>query len=160
MLLLPIVLIFLKFAFVNIFSLPWSLFEPLLACVILYTFFHSFDTKDYVLYALFCGFLGEIFSADAFGIHIIAYLAVAFCVALICVVIYRENRLFLFPVVFVGTWLGNAVIVFLKSFFSHAAAGPAIGPFLLGGIAESAGNTLLVYLLDLFSKRCGLEFIK
>ena len=67
-------LVLLKFTFFSFFGSFWFLFDPLLALVVIYTFFHSMDMRDYLSYALFCGLWQDIFSLDLFGIHMFSYL--------------------------------------------------------------------------------------
>jgi rod shape-determining protein MreD len=156
---LAVLLIFFKFALTSFFSLPWSFFNPLFALVIFYTFFHSLDTKDYVIYALFCGLLGDFFSLDVFGVYTISSLACAFGVAFVTRFIYRQNWIFVFPMVFLGTLLANLAIFFLKFFFLKGGVFPFSGWFLARCLFESLGTVLIASPLYNFSKRCSYELI-
>ena len=105
--------VFFKFAFVSITSMPWSIFDPLFALAVIYTFFHSLDMKNYIAYALFCGFLKDAFGLDCFGINMFSYFVCVFAVAFATRIIYRQNWIFIFPMVFLATFLNNQII-FLK----------------------------------------------
>jgi len=152
-------LVFLKFALTSLWSMPLNIFDPLLAAVIIYTFFHSLDTKDVVAYALFCGFVADIFSLNSFGAYMISYLACAFSVSLFSRIVYRQNWLFLFPLVFLGVFLNGHFILILEPILSRGASPHYGGLFLLRILAESLGTTLLAYPLYLFSKRCASQLI-
>ena len=156
---LSIGLVFLKFALTSLLNMPLNLFDPLLAAVIIYTFFHSLDAKDFVTYALFCGFVSDLFSLNSFGTYMFSYLACAFLVSLLSRIVYRQNWLFVFPLVFLGVFLNAHFILIMKPFLSRGASPHYGGLFLLRTLAECSGTTLLAYPLYLFSKRCASQLI-
>ena len=156
---LAVGLVFLKFALTSLLSMPLNLFDPLLAAVVIYTFFHSLDTKDFVTYALFCGFAADLFSLNSFGTYMFSYLACAFSVSLLSRIVYRQNWLFVFPLVFLGVFLNAHFILILEPILSRGASPHYGGLFLLRTLAESFGTTLLAYPLYLFSKRCASQLI-
>lgn len=153
---LAICLLFLKFAFVSLLSLPGPVFDPLLALVVIYTFFHTLDIREFVLYALFCGFCRDIFSLDVFGIYMLSYLISAFGVALASRIIYRQNGLLVFPLVFIAAFLNSQIIFLLRFFVLHIGTLHLSGGFGLRCLVESIGTTLFAYPVYLFSKRCAL----
>jgi rod shape-determining protein MreD len=147
-------LVLLKFAFFSFFGFSWLLFDPLLALVVIYTFFHSMDMREYLPYALFCGLGQDIFSLDLFGVHMLSYLAASFCVAVASRIIYRHNQIFIFPMVFAAVLLNNSLIFFLKILLPGAMPPVFSGLFLFRCFLEAAGTTLLVYLLYPFLQKC------
>ena len=155
--LLPLLLLFSKFILVNFFSLPWSFFDPLIACVIIYTFFHNLDTKAFILYALFCGLLREFFSLDVFGIYLLAYLGCSLSVAFLARLVDRHNWMLIFPVVFFGNVLANLVVFLLRPLLDSTVSVGPTGLFFARSLLEALGTTLIVYPLYLFSKKCGLK---
>ncbi len=152
--LFALLLVFFKFAFVHVVSFPWSLFDPLLAIVVIYTFFHSLDMRHYLVYALFCGFLRDVFGLDVFGISMLSYLACAFGVAVASRIIYRQNWVFVFPMVFFGVFLNNQLIFLLRVLLLPASHMNFSGWFFIRSLVESIGTVLLSYPLYIFSKRC------
>lgn len=158
--LLPPLLVFLEFIFTSIYSLPWSLFDSLLTLVIIYTFFHSLDMKDFVVFALFCGFLRDIFSLDIFGVYMFSYLISSFCVSLVSVMLNRDNWFFIFPLVFLGTFLNNHIILISKFLFFGSPYQLQANWFFIRNLTEAGVNTLLAYPFYLFSKKCALEVVR
>jgi cell shape-determining protein MreD len=158
--LLPFIFIFLKFAFVQLFSLPWPLFEPVLALAVIYTFFHSLDTKGWLIYAFFCGFVMDIFGFDVFGLYMFSCILSCFAVSVLTRFIYRQNWVFIFPMIFVGIFLTNHFVLFFKTvFLSQGFWISQYGWVLARIFLEAAGTTLLAYPFYHFSKRCAPELI-
>ncbi len=157
--LVALVFVFLKFSLVSLLSLPWVFFDPLLALVVIYTFFHSLDAKDFALFALFCGFLGDIFSSMTFGTFMLSYLACAYSVSFGSRIVYRQNWIFVFPLVFLAAFANNHFVFFLALLLPHTASIPYSGWFLARAFAESVGTTLAAYPLYLFAKRWLPELI-
>lgn len=158
--LLPFIFIFLKFILAQLFNISWFLFDPLLALVVFYTFFHSLDIKDYCGYAVYCGLCADIFSLDVFGIHILSYLGCAFIVAALSVMMYRENRFFVFPVVFLGVFLTNLFSFILKLFIFNAAQFQDLQWFLVSSFSQALGTVIFAFPLYKFSKKCVPELIR
>jgi cell shape-determining protein MreD len=152
------ILVFLKMMLTQIFSLPFSLFDPLLLLVIFYTFFHSMDVRDFIFYALFCDALRDVFSLDVFGFYLFSYFVCSLLVSIACRFIYRENPLLVFPIVFFGVLLNNTLIFFAKYAFLHSAVVFQPGWFLSRTLIEALGTTAASYPFFLFSKKCALEF--
>jgi rod shape-determining protein MreD len=150
-------LVLLKLAFSSFFSSFWLLFDTSLALVVVYTFFHSMDPRDYVFYALFCGLWQDIFSSDVFGIHMLSYLGCAFGVAVASRIIYRHNQIFIFPMVFIAALLNNQLIFSLKSLLPGAAPFSFSGWFLLRTFLEASGSAAVAYPLYLFLQKCASE---
>ena len=147
-------LVLLKFTFFSFFGSFWFLFDPLLALVVIYTFFHSMDMRDYLSYALFCGLWQDIFSLDLFGIHMFSYLVCGFSVAVASRIIYRHNQIFIFPMVFAAVLLNNSLIFFLKILLPGAIPASFSGLFLWRCFLEAAGTTMLAYPFYLFLQKC------
>ncbi len=140
--------------------MPLPVFEPVLAIALFYTFFHSFDTKRWLVYAFYCGFLQDIFSLDVFGLYIFSFILACLSASLLSRVVYRQNWFFVFPVVFVGVMVSYVIVLVSKIFFvPYALSFSQVLRLLSGFILESVLSTLLVYPLYLFSKRCVPELI-
>ena len=157
---LPLFLILLKFAAANFFSLSFSLFDPLMGLMVVYTFFHSLDTRTVFLYAIVCGLLREIFSCDVFGIYLISYLGSAFTVACVMRLVYRDNWLFVFPVVFFGTFFCNALTYILRPLLGGILPAGQSGLFFIKNLIEACGTTLFIYPLYRWAKKCDLKLIR
>lgn len=155
-LLVPAVL-FLKFVFLATTGITWSLFDPLLALVVVNAFIRSLETRDYCFYAIFCGFCQDVFSADIFGIHIISYLVCALVVACALKFIYRDNWVFIFPFVFIAAFLNQQIILFLKVLASGSAGLSFSWFLLLRCSVEASGTTLLAYPLYKVLSPCAKE---
>lgn len=157
---LALIFVFLKFVFVSLSSLPWPLFDPLLVCAVLFTFFHSLEARGWVMYVFFCGILRDVLSADVFGLYLFSFLFSCFAVSMLVRLIYRHNWIFVFPVIFVAVGLNYHILLFFKTVFLTQAAGAAHYSLFLGRVLlESAGSTALAYPLFLFAKRCAPELI-
>ena len=153
---LPIALLFFQFFLNALGGSAWLLFDGPLALVVIYAFFHRFDTRDIVLYAVFCGLCRDIFSMDVFGLSAFAYGTIAFLVSLATRFINRHNDAFVFPVVFISAWLCPYVAVVLKALFAETAVSPFSGVFFVRGFLGAVGTTVLAVLLYHFWRLCGL----
>jgi hypothetical protein len=80
-------------------------------------------------------------------------------VSLLSRIVYRQNWLFVFPLVFLGVFLNAHFILLLEPILSRGASPHYGGLFLLRTLAECLGTTLLAYPLYLFSKRCAFQLI-
>lgn len=158
--LLPLIFIFLKFILVQLFSLSWFLFDPLLVLVVFYTFFHSLDVKDYFGYAVYCGVCADIFSLDIFGIHILSYLGCAFTVAALSVLIYRENRYFVYPMVFLGVFITNLFSFVFKLLIFNTVQFHDIRWFLIVSFLQALGTVIFALPFYKISKKCVPELIR
>jgi len=157
---LAILLVFAKFAFVQISSFPLPFFEPLLALAVVYTFFHSLDIKSWAFYCIFCAVLREIFSLDAFGIYIVSFLITCVAVSVLARLLYRDNWVFVFPVVFAGVFLCDHVVLFLKSFFMEETVWILnYGWVFVRVLLKSIATAIIVYPVFYFSKKCVPELI-
>ena len=158
--LLPPVFIFLKFVFVQSLSFPWPVFEPVLCLALIYSFFHSLDLKGWLLYALYCGLSRDVFSLDVFGFYIFSCVLSCFVVSILTRIVYRQNWVFVFPVVFIGIFLAGHFVIFFKTFFvSETIWVSQYWLALARVIFESAGTALLAFPIYIFSKRCAPELI-
>ena len=157
---LPPILILAELMLVQVFNLHLSLFNSLLLLVVLFTFFHSLDIRDFVLFSLYCGFLRDIFSLDFFGMNALSYVLCAFCVSAVSNIIYRHNWVLVFPLVFAAVFLNSQVIQLLKLLLFGISYQPTSIIFVLKVFAEAIGTSLLVYPLYQFFKRCVPEFIE
>jgi len=154
--LLPLLAMALRYLVSGLFCVPWTFFDPVCCCVIVYAFFHSMDTKDFVLFALYGGLVRDALSLDAFGLYMMAYLATAFAAAAIALFINRQNWIFVFPVVFLATLLSQHILFFLRIWSDPGSPVPYSWGFLGRSFVEAAGTTLFVYPLYRFSRRCAL----
>jgi rod shape-determining protein MreD len=157
--LLATILVFVKFIFEAIFGFQWQVFDPLLVVVVVFTFFHSFDTLDYLGYAIFCGLLKDIFSSDIFGIYTLTYLAATFIVVAISRLLYRHNWFFVFPVVFIAVFLTYPTVFILKATVLKSTTGPYSAFLFLRSLVESFASVVWAYPIYIFSKRCACELI-
>lgn len=137
--------------FVHRFFGGWLLFDPLLALVLVYAFFHYLETRPVVLFALWCGFWQDMTSLGPFSIFMISYVVSALAVAYLTRLVNRHNRLLIFPVVFSGQILNNHAVFFLNFVLS----GGLTYSFLFFGrtFLEAAGTTLLAYPAFLLFRR-------
>ncbi|MFA5038493.1 MAG: hypothetical protein WC732_02300 [Candidatus Omnitrophota bacterium] len=149
-------LVILEYAFHQFLPHPWLLFDPLLALVLIFTFFHYLETKPFVCYALWCGFWQDLTAMSGFGVFMISYLACAFAAAFLSRIIYRPNRLFIYPLVFLGQILNNHIAFFL-ALFSSGRMMPYSFLFLGRTFLEACGTALLAYPVSLFLKKCAPE---
>lgn len=158
--LLPLVFIILKFILIQLFNLSSFSFDPLLLLVVFYTFFHSLDFKNYCGYAVYCGFCADIFSLDIFGIHILSYLGCAFVIASLSIVIYRENRYFVYPVLFLSVFLVNLFSFALKLFVFKAVRLHDMGLFLIVSFIQAFITVIFAFPFYKFSRKCVPELIR
>jgi rod shape-determining protein MreD len=156
---MALVLVFFKFSLGSLFSLPLVFFDPLLALVLIYTFFHSMDVKYFIGYALFCGLLSDCFSLMGFGSYLCSYALCAWGTSLATRFIYRQNWIFVFPLVFIFSFLNSHFLFLLSRFFPGSVTFPYSGLFFLRALIESIGTTCVAYPLYLFSKRWLSELI-
>lgn len=158
--LLPVIFIVLKFILVQLFNLSFFPFDPLIVLIVFYTFFHSLDVKDYCGYAVYCGLCADIFSLDIFGVHILSYLGCVFVVASLSILIYRENRYFVYPAVFLSVFLTNIFSFLLKLFIFNTVRFYDIGLFLVVSFVQASGLVIFAIPFYKFSKKCVPELIR
>lgn len=156
---LALILMFAKYMFAAVFGFAWQVFDPLLILVIVFTYFHSFDMPDYLGYAIFCGLLSDITSADIFGLHILLYCACVFIVVAASRLLYRHNWVFIFPVIFLTVFLSFPFVLLLKAMVFKAGANSMSALFIFRIFCESLAAVLWAYPIYLFSKRCACELI-
>jgi cell shape-determining protein MreD len=157
---IALILVFLSFAWAEIFRLPWTVMDPLLGVVVLYTFFHSLDGRAVVFFAIFCGFLREFFSLDVFGVYVASFALAAYGVSWFCRLVFRENWIFLLPAVFLGVVLNNAILLLLTSLGLGAGA---FGEWarVAGRISvQASGTVLFVFALYRYCRPCVYDFIE
>lgn len=160
MIFLSLGLLFLKFAFTNFFSLPFSFFDPLLCIVIIYVFFHSLNFFAFFALAIFCGLLRDIFSLDVFGVYLFSFVFCALAVVFVARLVNRDNWLIALALVFLGVLFNNFLVVLLKPLFGSFASEGITGWFLLKNFIEALGTTALAYGLINFSKKCDLRLTR
>jgi rod shape-determining protein MreD len=160
MILLTFVLLFLKFAFTNFFSLPFSFFDPLLCIVIIYTFFHSLDFFAFAALAIFCGILRDVFSLDVFGVYFFSFMLCTLAVVFVARLVNRDNWLIVLPIVFLCVLFNNFLAMFLKPLLGSFSSEGISGWFLIRNFIEALGTTALAYCLIIFSKKCDLKLIR
>ncbi len=158
--LLPVILIVLKLFLVRLFNLSFFPFDPLLLLVVFYSFFHNLDIKNYCGYAIYCGLCADIFSLDIFGIHIISYLGCVFIIASLSILIYRENRYFVYPMVFLSVFLVNLLSFVLKLFIFNTVQLCDSGWFLAVSFLQASVTVIFAFPFYKFSKRCVIELIR
>ncbi len=156
--LFALLLVFFNFAFAGVFGFSWSIFDPLLALVVIYTFINSMDTRDYLFFALYCGFLKDIFSLDAFGIAMLSYSLCALLAAFASRAVYRQNWIFVFPIVFFSSLINAHAFVLFRSLIAPAGHLNFSGLFFARSLIESLGTALFAYPIYIFSKKCVLDF--
>ncbi|MFH0876595.1 MAG: hypothetical protein V1863_00020 [Candidatus Omnitrophota bacterium] len=150
--LLAPLLIFFEFSAAALFSVPWQVADTLLACVVLFAFFHSFEVRQNILFAFWCGFVRIVFGLQDFAFLMPAYILCGLAVMMLARFLYRFNWFFVFPIVFSASLLIGILLVFLKI---------TIDPSLSLGILVFAragllalGTTAAAYLLYLLAKKC------
>jgi rod shape-determining protein MreD len=154
--LLPLVLILVRWVLTAAGRLPWSVFDPFLALVAMYAFFHGFEARQNISYALYCGLIRDLTSLDTFGLFMFVYLATALAVALFSVIVNRQSPLFVFPVIFVAA-LASSHITWVLAFWLGRSASFSYGLGFFGrALCEAVGTTLFAYPLYHFSRRCAL----
>ncbi len=154
--LLPLVFFVLRWLFSSLFCLPWSLFDPFLALVAMHAFFHGFEARRNIMFALFCGLVRDMTGLDTLGLYMLTYLATALAVALFSVIINRQSLWLVFPAVFVASVFGSHVALILSFWLEKQSPLSYSFVFLGRAILEAAGTTLVAYPLHHFSRRCGL----
>lgn len=151
---LPLLLVLVRWVLAAVLRLPWSVFDPFLALVAMYAFFHGFEARQNISYALYCGFIRDLAGLDTFGLYMLVYLATALAVALFSVIVNRQSPLFVFPVVFVAALAGSHIAWALAFGLGRAASFSYGFGFLGRSVLEAVGTTLFAYPLYHFSRRC------
>jgi rod shape-determining protein MreD len=154
--LLPLVVVVIRWFLAAVFRWPWSVFDPFLALVAMYAFFHGFETRQNVLYALYCGFVRDLFSLDTFGLFMLTYLATALAIALFSVIVNRQSSFVVFPVIFAAAFLSSHIALVFKIWLERQSVFSYAPVFLGRSLLEAAGTTLFAYPLYHFSRRCAL----
>lgn len=133
-----------------------SFFDPLLAAVVLYAYFHSYDVRDNVLFAALCGLLKDVLGLDVFGLYAVTFVLVSLGVVYGTRFLNRQQDVFVFPLVFLavtaqrlGVGMGRLV------FFDAGPRGSVVAFFLRVGLT-AAGTVAVAYALYRFSRRCDL----
>jgi rod shape-determining protein MreD len=106
---------------------PFSFFDPLLAAVVLYAYFHSYDVRDNILFAALCGLVKDMVGLDVFGLNVLSFALVSLGVVYGARFLNRQQDVFVFPVVFLAVVIQRFGIGLGRFVFSDAgAAGPVI----------------------------------
>ncbi len=157
---LALIFLFFKFVFLQIFSFPYPIFDPLICLALVYAFFHSLEIKSWAFYTLFCAVLRDVFSLDVFGIYIFSFLFSCMVVSVLARLLYRDNWLLVFPAVFTGVFLHMHAILFLKTvLFSESIWISNYGLFFCRAMSESIFTAVVVYPVYLIGKKCVPELI-
>src|SRR5512135_239386 len=149
--LLPVVLVFLRFWVTSVLGWSWSFFDPALACVAVFTFFHNMDTRDVIVYALWCGLAGDMLGLDVFGLSMMATSATALGISFGMRFINRQNPQLVFLIVFFSVYGNEAVMLVLRSFFGAGVVTPASFWLWSRVFVEALGTAFLAYPIILFS---------
>lgn len=158
--LLPLIITYLKFFFVQFTSLPLPFLDPLWALALMYAFFHGLDTRSWVLYACYCGVAGELSRLGIFGPYLFSTILSCLAVSLLSRLFWRYDWILVIPAVFIGFFLGNHIQLFLTtSFFQQPGWAVHYGFFLGTTLLEALGTSALVFPLYFFSKKCAPELI-
>jgi len=135
---------------------PFSFFDPLLAAVVLYAYFHSYDVCDNIFFAALCGLVKDMVGLDVFGLNVLSFALVSLGVVYGTRFLNRQQDVFVFPIVFLavviqrfGIGLGRFV------FFDAGPAGPVVA--LLAPVSlTAAGTAVAAFVLYRLSRLCDL----
>ncbi len=133
-----------------------SFFDPLLAAVVLYAYFHNYDVRDNVLFAALCGVVKDVLGLDVFGLYAVSFVLVSLGVVYGTRFLNRQQDIFVFPIVFLavfvqrlGVGMGRLV------FFDAGPRGSVVAFFLRVGLT-AAGTLVAAFALYRLSRQCDL----
>ncbi len=133
-----------------------SFFDPLLAAVVLYAYFHNYDVRDNILFAALCGLVKDTLGLDVFGLHAVTFVLVSLGAVYGTRFLNRQQDIFVFPIVFLavtaqrlGVGMGRLV------FFDAGPRGSVVAFFLRVGLT-AVGTVAAAFVLYRLSRRCDL----
>lgn len=142
------------------FCAGWLLFDPLLALALIYAFLHYLETRNFLLYAFWCGLWKDAFSVGAFGVFAAVFVSCALLAAFASRMVYRRNWLFIFPLVFLGQFVSNHIAFFLDLLLPLGRHFSYSFSFFGRTLLEAFGTSVFAYPVFIFlggNRRCDQE---
>jgi len=135
---------------------PVSFFDPLLAAVVLYAYFHSYEVRDSVLFAGLCGAVKDVLGLDVFGLHAVTFVLVALGVVYGMRFLNRQQDVFVFPLVFLAVLIQRLGVGMGRLLLFDAGPRGSVVAFMLRVGLTAAGSVAAAYGLYRLSRRCDL----
>jgi cell shape-determining protein MreD len=135
---------------------PASFFDPLLAAVVLYAYFHSYDVRDNIVFAALCGLVKDLMGLDVFGLYAVTFPLVSFGVMTGTRFLNRQQDIFVFPLTALAVFVHRFAVGMGRLFFFDAGPRGSIMAFLLRIGLTAAGTAVFAYALYRLSRLCDL----
>jgi|GEM_PF-888093 len=152
----PLLLIALQLVVDQLSGASVSFFDPLLAAVVLYAYFHAYDVRDNVLFAAFCGLVKDVLGLDVFGLYTATFILLSLAVVYGTRFLNRQQDVFVFPIVFLAVFAQRLGVGLGRLVFCDAGPGGSVVVFFLRVGLTAAGTVAAAYGLYRFSRRCDL----
>ncbi len=133
-----------------------TFFDPFLAAIVLYAYFHNYDVRDNILFAGLCGLLKDVAGLDVFGLYTVSFVLVSTGVAYGTRFLNRQLDVFVFPIVFLAVFVQRFAVGMGRLVFFDTGPRGSVIAFLLRAGLTAAGSVVAAFALYRFSRRCDL----
>ncbi|MGE5280374.1 MAG: hypothetical protein ACM3L6_06500 [Deltaproteobacteria bacterium] len=133
-----------------------SFFDPLVAAIVLYAYFHSYDVRDNIVFAALCGLAKDLLGLDVFGLYTATFVLLALGVLTATRFLNRQQDVFAFPLAALAVFLHRSVVGMGRLFFFDAGPRGSVGAFFLRAGLTAAGTAAFAYALYRLSRKCEL----
>jgi len=133
-----------------------TFFDPLLAAVVLYAYFHNYEVRDSILFAGLCGLAKDFLGLDVFGLYTVTFVLVSFGVVGATRFLNRQEDVFVFPLVVLAVFVQRFGVSMGRLFLYDAGPRGSVVAFFLRVALTAAGTAAVAFALYRLSRTCDL----